>query len=360
MQSHPAPPRVDSFASAVRAAADWQTKNKVADEPLPVETLAALLEPPVHVLASKSGVHGGRYDKVELRWRCIGEESSPLHASPSTFQPLRHEASQSFARRLSFGRMRCFRIHRFVLSEAADLNADLADYALDREHGSCNQTGEAEDALHVSNVGGYHSRQDLFAKKRNDMQQSCKAEEAVLSLRRLVADCVQLASCADAHEISLSGEAPPPLPDSDEAAHADPDGWVNVSREGALNYLHHHAGATVATVYYAQVEANGGSLLFRLSPGSGQGITEPQEDRHVSWMWTCDGADEIKWADSVQYAEIQPAAGTLLMFPAWLSHSVAPHFGQKPRVSFASNWDLPMADSEDETDRSLAIDSDSN
>ena len=168
---------------------------------------------------------------------------------------LQHEVSQTFCRPLSFERSGSFRIHRFHMRcEGAErFNDALARYALKREAGPDLSKDAVPDGIQVSNVGGFHSKQDLFDK-----------EDALLRhLKHLIAECVAAAAAADAQEFQAQGGAAPHLPSGQEEVlqlDSNPDGWVNVSRKGHLNYLHNHADASVATVYYARA-----SGLFRNS-----------------------------------------------------------------------------------------------
>ncbi|CAJ1451692.1 unnamed protein product, partial [Effrenium voratum] len=181
-------------------------------------TLWALLESPSDVVA-RQGKRPDTFqeEEVELRWQREAEYWwEPLGC------PLLHEVSQPFERPLSFGRSGCFRVQRFLLgTRGLKLCAELAEVALQQE--------EETEGLQVSNVGGFHSRQDLFRRPGN----------ALCELRDLAAFCVASSAGLDAK-------------DALEALGADPDGWANVSRVGDLNLLHHHADATVATVFYAK------------------------------------------------------------------------------------------------------------
>ena len=52
---------------------------------------------------------------------------------------------------------------------------------------------------------------------------------------------------------------------------------------------------------------------------------------------------EVNASGTVLYAELSPTAGQCIVFPAWLSHSVAPtHSGATQRISFAANWDFQV------------------
>ena len=110
------------------------------------------------------------------------------------------------------------------------------------------------DGIQVSNVGGFHSKQDLFRLAQGHARAD-KEDAFLLHLKHLIAECVAAAAAADAQEFQAPGEVAPHLPSGQEEVlqlDSDPDGWVNVSRRGHLNYLHNHADASVATVYYAR------------------------------------------------------------------------------------------------------------
>ncbi|CAE7241111.1 unnamed protein product [Symbiodinium sp. CCMP2592] len=330
--SFPHSDRAGYFHEAVAAA-----ESADPDEKLRVPTLWALLEAPVDVFARQGSCPPGQsYEELALEWRSWGQVGTAIE----TGLQLQHEVSQTFCRPLSFERSGSFRIHRFRLScEGAEhFNDALAGYALKREAGPA----LSEDGIQVSNVGGFHSKQDLFRFAQGHARAD-KEDALLLHLKHLIAECVASAAAADAQEFQAQGEVAPHLPSGQEEVlqlDSDPDGWVNVSRRGHLNYLHNHADASVATVYYARVQPDsGGSLLLRLSPGYGPGMMEPDEERHVPWMWSSDGQPISR--SPVQYAELRPGPGTLVIFPGWLSHSVSPTTCAEARISFASNWDLP-------------------
>lgn len=311
------------FESAVKDA----EKASLSGDPLPPSTLSALLEEPRYVLLGGSLPLAGRsYQQVELTWANMGTLASTC---------MMHEVSQSFERRLWMGRRKCYRLHRFSIEGGGDdMSASLASLALLR-----NASAFPEDDLYVSNVGGFHSSRDLFRRRE---------QQAVMQLQSIISTCVRAAAAADKQEFVAVGETPPNSePNSDDEVDIDDegtDGWLNVSRRGDLNNLHHHSDAVMATVFYAQVpkDHTGGALLLRLTPGTGQGSAEPDEDLHVPRMWNC-GAEihghVEEDGDVVMFAEVQPKSGTLLVFPGWLSHSVAPHFSDESRISVASNWD---------------------
>lgn len=296
--------------------------------PISDDLLAALLEDPARIFVGGGrGPISVRYEPVDVSWY----EQPPLPDPLGRFASIAHEVSQEFVRRLSFDRNFCYRIHRFRLS-SPDGWSSLIDSALAHEMQS--------EGIHVSNVGGFHSKTDLF--------QPGRFSDA-LYLRHRIAACVKQAAAADSAMVVMAGETPPPSPrlSVDES----PAGWANVSRKGTLNILHNHADAVLATVFYAQVPpGEGGSLLLRLTPGTGNGFADPDEAIHVPRMWSvhqnsCQNAEKRCSSTQlgvVEYVEVHPEPGVLMVFPGWLPHSVTPHFNSEPRISFASNWDLPV------------------
>eukprot|EP00441_Pelagodinium_beii_P036305 CAMPEP_0197641592 /NCGR_PEP_ID=MMETSP1338-20131121/15518_1 /TAXON_ID=43686 ORGANISM="Pelagodinium beii, Strain RCC1491" /NCGR_SAMPLE_ID=MMETSP1338 /ASSEMBLY_ACC=CAM_ASM_000754 /LENGTH=206 /DNA_ID=CAMNT_0043214607 /DNA_START=679 /DNA_END=1296 /DNA_ORIENTATION=- len=194
------------------------------------------------------------------------------------------------------------------------------------------------DGVQVSNIGGYQSPPDLFSGKYPS------AGALHESMRR----CVVRAALTDGTKTKAS-----PIIDTGAMLSQVPECWLNVSQSSALNQLHDHADAPLTSIFYAQVpEACGGNLLFRLSPGKremtqqlffGKSLSEPGEC-HASWMWhpsknsVSSVAEDPGTTGVVHYADILPEPGTLIVFPGWIPHCVAPHFGHTARVSVAGNW----------------------
>ena len=290
------------------------------------EILSLLLEDPARtVAAALANGHGHQhiYVQREIVWSV--QSSLPGTAA--------HEQSQHFTRTLLGGRKKMYRIHRFTLAEslARELNEELLAFALNQ--------AALEPSTHVSNVGGYHSKPILF--ERSEGRRA----------RHLFAECLRVAARATCNEAGV--ESP--------REGSDPYAWINVSGPGHANQLHCHHGATLAACYYVRVPAStghlAGSLLLRLTPAAGASQEEPDEERHVRWMapfssdpsQTEGSANEHGSDDgttAVEYAEIVPTAGSLLVFPAWLSHSVAPirdgtgSSCEELRVSVAANFDF--------------------
>lgn len=296
---------------------------------LPQCLYAALLEDPTPLLVGKSFSSDSIYKEIAIRWQ--GRTCNVAHQIEGQLSHMLVETSQDFARSLSFGRKRSFRFHRFTLmgDEALSTMDALTGLA-----SRSKQSSSIEGTMRGSNIKGF---QDVV-----------NAEEPLMiSLRAIFAQCVQVAAAFDTAEVT--DMTPPNSPRGDGGFAA----WMNISGKGALNMLHNHGTSSYAAVLYtsvppmcssqADIYEDKGALLFRLSRGSGSKFIEPDEDLHVSRMSATNAKEgdsqECESSDgSIQYAKIQPRAGTLLVFPGWLPHSVTPHFDEDDRVCYASNW----------------------
>lgn len=100
--------------------------------------------------------------------------------------------------------------------------------------------------------------------------------------------------------------------------------WLNISGANAYNSTHIHPGATFSGVFYVKACANCGNIVF-------------EDDQHRNLESSI--RTEIARSRTLQYASYYwtPTEGTLLMFPAVLSHSVGPNLSGDDRVSIAFN-----------------------
>eukprot|EP00288_Rhodomonas_lens_P013861 CAMPEP_0177714936 /NCGR_PEP_ID=MMETSP0484_2-20121128/13716_1 /TAXON_ID=354590 /ORGANISM="Rhodomonas lens, Strain RHODO" /LENGTH=379 /DNA_ID=CAMNT_0019226881 /DNA_START=1 /DNA_END=1140 /DNA_ORIENTATION=+ len=325
--------RLTSFAATVATAEENVTSCEPGNNQHAV--LAALLEDPVHVLLGKPYL-GNTYQEVPIQWTQTISGSNNCAAMHNAV----HEVSQTFVRPLSFGRRRCFRIHRFTLPENDNLMTELSNFALERADRGLSAES-SEEGLRGSNIGGFQAVVS-------------SSDPLSDSLRSVFTDAVHNVSKCDRQILLDTKEemTPPSSPRKDSPFAA----WINVSSKGALNHLHNHGTSVWAAVLYTKVpepiadaedhRKPGGSLLLRLSRGTGVRFMEPDEDLHVSRMWLPAEAGELtehvtedEEEGKIQYMELQPKQGSVVVFPGWLSHSVSPHFlSEETRVCFASNW----------------------
>ena len=108
--------------------------------------------------------------------------------------------------------------------------------------------------------------------------------------------------------------------------------WANVNRSGHGNEFHTHPGCMWSAVYYVD---DGGAVA---DPSLG-GEFEIQDPRGVApAMYRPDLIPAVPGGISMGASEtIQPVAGTVMMFPSWVSHAVRPYTGEGTRISIAIN-----------------------
>jgi uncharacterized protein (TIGR02466 family) len=102
------------------------------------------------------------------------------------------------------------------------------------------------------------------------------------------------------------------------------DAWANVSTTGASNRAHVHGASFWSAVYYVEIGDGTGGALVLHDPRM------PALRMHAPSLRFKDGGSEV-------FASIMPKAGLMVLFPAWLSHSVEPWEGSGTRISIAMN-----------------------
>jgi uncharacterized protein (TIGR02466 family) len=108
--------------------------------------------------------------------------------------------------------------------------------------------------------------------------------------------------------------------------------WANINRNGHGNEFHTHPGCMWSAVYYVD---DGGAAE---DPSLG-GEFEIQDPRGVApAMYWPEIVPAVPGGASMGASEmINPVAGTVMMFPSWVSHAVRPYTGAGTRVSIAIN-----------------------
>lgn len=108
--------------------------------------------------------------------------------------------------------------------------------------------------------------------------------------------------------------------------------WANVNRAGHGNEFHTHPGCMWSAVYYVD---DGG---VGADPSLG-GEFEIQDPRGVApAMYRPEIVPAVPGGAAMGASEmIQPIAGTVMMFPSWVSHAVRPYSGSGTRISIAIN-----------------------
>ena len=110
--------------------------------------------------------------------------------------------------------------------------------------------------------------------------------------------------------------------------------WANVQRKGGSNAVHPHPGTFWSGVYYVDVgdisvEGGCGGELQLFDP---RGCLPAMLAPFLRYT-----VPELH--DAGKNISFTPEAGTCVLFPGWLSHSVSLYKGEQPRISIAFNLD---------------------
>jgi uncharacterized protein (TIGR02466 family) len=185
------------------------------------------------------------------------------------------------------------------------LNAELAATILGRE--------TVERGVSRSNVGGWHSHDFL--------PWAGAAGERLIQAARQVVDRMTLMEKGDElvpAQITWRITA-----------------WANVSRRGDSHRPHCHPAAFWSGVYWVDdggVDADSavGGMFEVADPRGVVPLMHAPQLRFAAKDCLGDGQGQL----------LTPRAGTMILFPAWLVHSVRPYAGERPRLSVAFNFAL--------------------
>ncbi|GAB5468013.1 MAG: hypothetical protein Kilf2KO_10430 [Rhodospirillales bacterium] len=101
--------------------------------------------------------------------------------------------------------------------------------------------------------------------------------------------------------------------------------WANVNRPGVAHVAHNHPNNWLAAVYYVRAPDGGNAITFH-EPRQQSFPIRPIVERHT--------------AANVSAHPVQVKPGRLVVFPAWLYHSVPANEGREERMSIAFNMML--------------------
>lgn len=183
------------------------------------------------------------------------------------------------------------------LDDAPTLNAALEPLIRARQ--------QEEPGLRLSNRGGWQSRRD-FPTWSGDQG------------RRLLDHALALAT---ANTAAHSGSA---------KVRWTLDAWANVNQPGSFNLPHVHGGSFWSAVYFVKVDDGGGD-------GEGGGGELVLHDPRMPALRMHAPNLRFKQPGPELRALIRPKSGTMVMFPAWMSHGVEPWEGAGTRISVAMN-----------------------
>ncbi|MBT5051567.1 MAG: hypothetical protein HOM58_23940 [Rhodospirillaceae bacterium] len=163
---------------------------------------------------------------------------------------------------------------------------------------------EKDEGVHISNRGGWQSSPDLWDWGTPEIE----------TFKGWVHGCILRMAALPAQEGDLSKV------DVEYVAGS----WANVNTRGAYNDGHVHPDCDWACVYYAEC-----------------GTLDPGWDRNGQFELH----DPRTMAQSCKLAAygfdrsllIDPEPGKMILFPAWMKHSVHPFYGDGQRISIAVN-----------------------
>lgn len=98
--------------------------------------------------------------------------------------------------------------------------------------------------------------------------------------------------------------------------------WASISAKGTPHGIHSHPNNFLSGVYYVQTHEGADTINFH-DPRMQTGIIRPPVTR-----LTAENTDQVV---------VKVKNGTLLMFPSWLQHSVAPNKSDQNRISVSFN-----------------------
>ncbi len=111
--------------------------------------------------------------------------------------------------------------------------------------------------------------------------------------------------------------------------------WANLNRRDNGNEFHIHAGSLWSGAHYVD---DGGASDNEALGGEFE-LQDPRGPAAIMYAPTL--APKVQGGLSTGASElIRPETGSMLLFPAWLSHSVRPYKGDGVRISIAFNLSL--------------------
>jgi uncharacterized protein (TIGR02466 family) len=99
--------------------------------------------------------------------------------------------------------------------------------------------------------------------------------------------------------------------------------WVNIFETNDYTEAHCHPGSTMSAVYWSKVPENSGDLLLH----------NRVENDFIQMTWG--GWQDNKY--NMTRVKFPAQAGTLVIFPSWLTHSVERNLSGEDRISLGFN-----------------------
>ena len=97
--------------------------------------------------------------------------------------------------------------------------------------------------------------------------------------------------------------------------------WLNINYKGHYNEKHFHPLSVFSGVIYISVNENSGNIIFHTDSPS------------LHYQNVFNNESDLFYKEA-RYA---PKNGMILLFPAWIAHSVTANMSDEPRISIAFN-----------------------
>lgn len=98
--------------------------------------------------------------------------------------------------------------------------------------------------------------------------------------------------------------------------------WANIGAPGSQHSMHSHANNFLSGVYYVKTSPGADTISFR-DPREQRSILQPQYQETNQF--------------NIAVLNVAAEAGSLIIFPSWLRHSVPPNRSNEDRVSISFN-----------------------
>ncbi|MBP02452.1 MAG: hypothetical protein CMM25_06560 [Rhodospirillaceae bacterium] len=161
---------------------------------------------------------------------------------------------------------------------------------------------ELDAGLQKSNVGGWHSGEDLLTWRIPGIDK----------LQRWIVEAFNDLTAATSNNQKFHGKL-------------ELNAWANLNRKGDYNSVHTHPACVWSGVYY--VESGDPPNMDYPKSGSLE-LLDPRAGTEMS---------AIPGALAGMQKNIHPSSGEIIVFPSWLKHHVHPYFGTGNRISIAFN-----------------------
>jgi uncharacterized protein (TIGR02466 family) len=100
--------------------------------------------------------------------------------------------------------------------------------------------------------------------------------------------------------------------------------WINVMNKGAVHAPHIHPHSVISGTYYVSVPPGSGAIRF--------------EDPRLAMMMAAPPRKKKARPENRLFVDVEPKAGTLLLWESWLRHGVEANGARGQRISVSFNY----------------------